>query len=162
MAVIRQVEARRDTGTAEQTAALGAFEALLYSDTGGLSQFGAFVETLQPGARSSDRHWHEEEDEFLYMLSGAATVIEDDGAHPLHPGDACCWPAGVANGHHLVNTSEAPCAYLVVGTRKTDDIVHYSDVDKILIRENGTRRLIRRDGTRIDGPSEGTSQGSET
>ncbi|QPM90365.1 cupin domain-containing protein [Pseudooceanicola algae] len=162
MVVIRHAEARRDSGTPEQAAHLGPFEALLYSDTGGLGQFGAFVETLQPGSKSSDRHWHEQEDEFLYMLSGEATLVEDDGTHLLQPGDACCWPAGVANGHHVVNRSGAPCSYLIVGSRKADDVVHYSEIDKILIRENGARRLIRRDGTRIDGPQAGSSQGSET
>jgi len=145
--IIRKDQARIDRGTPAQVAQAGAFEALLYSDTGGLTQFGAFVETLEPGARSSDRHWHEEEDEFLYMLTGEATVIEDAGEAVIHPGDACCWPAGVANGHHVVNRSGAPCSYLVVGTRKQDDVVHYSTIDKILIRENGARRLIRRDGS---------------
>lgn len=145
--IIRKAEAQIDRGTPEQAAALGPFAALLYSDSGGLTQFGAFVETLEPGSRSSDRHWHEEEDEFLYMLSGAATVIEDAGEAEIGPGDACCWPAGVANGHHVVNRSGAPCTYLVVGSRKARDIVHYSTIDKILIRENGARRLIRRDGS---------------
>ena len=67
----------------------GASERLRVSDAGGLThQFGAHVETLQPGLRSSERHWHKEEDEFLYVISGEPTVIEDDGAHPLGPGDA--------------------------------------------------------------------------
>lgn len=149
--IVRNADARRDTGTAEQQAILGPFEARLFSDTGGLTQFGAFVETLAPGARSSDRHWHETEDEFLYMLAGEATVVENDGGHAIGPGDACCWPAGVTNGHHVVNRSDAPCTYLVVGTRNASDRVHYSDIDKILIRENGTRRLTRRDGTPISG-----------
>jgi len=57
----------------------GPSEWLHLSDEGGLTQFGAHVHTLQPGSRSSDRHWYEEEDEFLYVVSGEATVIEDDG-----------------------------------------------------------------------------------
>ena len=56
-----------------------SFESLRVSDAGGLTQFGAYVQTLQPGQRTSNRHWHEREDEFLYMLSGEATVVEDDG-----------------------------------------------------------------------------------
>lgn len=144
---IRAHEAKRDTGSAEAVAALGPFEALLYSDTGGLSQFGAFVEILHPGSKSSDRHWHAQEDEFLYMLEGTATLIEDDGEHELVPGDACCWPAGVAIGHQVVNRSDAPCRYLIVGTRAPSDRVEYSDIDKIYIRENGVVRRTRRDGS---------------
>ncbi len=147
--LIRKADARRDTGSPDTVAALGAYEDVLYSDTGGLTQFGAFVETLQPGARSSDRHWHETEDEFLYMLDGTATLVEDDGDHALAPGDACCWPAGVANGHHVVNRSDAPCSFLVVGTRAPSDRATYSDIDKIYIREDGVERRTRRDGTPI-------------
>ncbi|WP_413875114.1 cupin domain-containing protein [Albidovulum sp.] len=120
---------------------------LRLGDAGGLTQFGAFVETLAPGALSSDRHWHENEDEFLYVFSGEATVIEDDGFHVLHAGDAACWKAGVANGHQVRNRSSVPCSYLVVGTRAASDRVHYSDIDKLYPRENGVVRRTRRDGS---------------
>lgn len=122
-----------------------------YSDAGGLTQFGAYVETLKPGARSSERHYHEEQDEFLYMLSGEAAVIEEDGAHPLHPGDAACWPAGTANAHQVVNRSEAPCAYLIFGTRMARDTVHYPDAGRTLYDEDGRWRLESADGTPIKG-----------
>lgn len=145
--ILRKGMARTEEATPEQVARLGHFRAELLSDSGGLTQFGAFVETLAPGAFSSDRHWHEAEDEFLYVLAGEATVIEDDGAHVLHPGDAACWKAGVANGHHVQNRSAAPCSYLVVGTRASSDRVHYSDIDKLYVRENGRVVRTRRDGS---------------
>jgi len=137
--IVRKDQPPIEQGTEERT------ERLRYSDAGGLTQFGAYVETLQPGSRSSDRHWHEEEDEFLYMLSGEATVIEEDGAHPLHPGDAACWPAGAANAHQVVNRSGSPCTYLIFGTRMAHDVVHYPDVGKVLYDENETWRLHRAD-----------------
>jgi uncharacterized cupin superfamily protein len=77
----------------------GAIQRLGYSDAGALTQYGAYVETLPPGAGFSERHWHEQEDEFLYVLSGDATVVENDGEHTLGRGDAACWPAGVLNAH---------------------------------------------------------------
>lgn len=148
--LVRSKDAKIERADAAHAAELGHYEALLLSDTGGLTQFGAFTETLPPGARSSDRHWHEKEDEFLYMLNGEATLVENDGEHVLTPGDSCCWPAGVDNGHHVINRSASPCTYLVVGSRLDTDTVHYSDIDKILYRENGQRRLTRRDGTPFD------------
>ncbi len=154
MPIIRKTEARRDTGTPESIARLGVYEAVLYSDTSGLTQFGAFVETLSPGARSSERHWHEREDEFLYMLQGAATLFENDGPHPLHPGDVVCWPAGIANGHHVVNDSAHSCSYLVVGSRLPSETVHYSDVDRLYVREDGVISRTRRDGSPLDTPRE--------
>ena len=147
--IIRKGQPRADPGTEGRADRFGAFESLRYSEAGGLTQFGAYVETLQPGSRSSDRHWHEEEDEFLYMLSGEAAVIEEDGAHLLHPGDAACWPAGTANAHQVVNRSDVPCTYLIFGTRVAHDIIHYPDVGRILYFDCGTWRLHRIDGTLI-------------
>jgi uncharacterized cupin superfamily protein len=90
----------------------GEREWLYYSDAGGLTQYGAYVETLQPGARASEEHWHEKEDEFLYVLAGGGTVIEDGAEAVLHPGDAACWLAGESIGHAVANRSAAPCTYL--------------------------------------------------
>jgi Cupin domain len=38
--------------------------------TAGLTQFGVNICTLKPGAFSSQRHWHENEDELVYVLEG--------------------------------------------------------------------------------------------
>lgn len=146
--IVRKDQAPPDGEAGEQV------QRLRYSDAGGLTQFGAYAETLQPGARSSDRHWHEEEDEFLYVLSGEATVIEDDGAHTLRPGDAACWKAGAANAHQVVNRSDAPCTYLIFGTRMARDVVHYPEAGKVLYDEDGTWRLHRADDGSLIG--EGT------
>lgn len=117
-----QVETERNS-----KAGWGTVDTLRYSDAGGLTHFGASVQTLLPGAKSSIRHWHENTDEFLFVLSGEVTVTENDGPHLLLAGDSACWPAGVANGHTVSNKSSAPCAYLIVGTRVANDIGHYVD-----------------------------------
>ena len=101
--IIRKGQAAVDRGTEEDEQKYGARESLRLSEEGGLTQFVAHVETLQPGSRSPDRHWHEEEDELLYVLSGEMTVIEEDGPHTLHPADAACWPAGVATAHQVAD-----------------------------------------------------------
>ena len=141
--IIRKGQPSADRGAEGRAEQYGAFERLRYSDAGGLTQFGAHVETLHPGSRSSERHWHVEEDEFLYVLSGEATVIEEDGAHPLGPGDAACWPAGVANAHQVVNRSNEPCTYLIFGTRMAHEVIHYPDVEKVGYIEGETWRLHR-------------------
>ncbi len=105
----------------------GHVETYRLSDAGALTQFGASVQVLQPGAKASIRHWHEHVDEFLFVISGEVTVTEDDGHHTLMPGDSACWPAGVPNGHTVSNRSSAPCSYLIVGTRDRDQSGHYVD-----------------------------------
>jgi uncharacterized cupin superfamily protein len=147
--IIRKGQPAADQDIENRAAKLGAFELRRCSDAGGLTQFGAYVETLQPGSRSSDRHWHEEEDEFLYILSGEATVVEDDGKHLLRPGDAACWPAGTANAHQVVNDSSEPCSYLIFGTRVSRDTVHYPDLGRTLYFNAGSWRLLGSDGTVI-------------
>jgi uncharacterized cupin superfamily protein len=148
--VIRKDQAPVVRADEEDARYYGPSEWLHLSDEGGLTQFGAHVHTLLPGSRSSDRHWHEEEDEFLYVVAGEATVIEDDGAHTLRPGDAACWPAGVANAHQVVNLSGTACSYLILGSRAIPDVVHYPDREDVLYAfEDGSWRLQRTDGTLI-------------
>ena len=135
---------RKDTARRGEAAGEGR-EWRHLSDAGGLTQYGAYLETLQPGGKSSDRHWHEKEDEFIYVVSGEATV-EDDGEHVLHPGDAACWPAGVPIAHQVVNRSQTPCSYLIVGTRVTHDVCHYPESGRVLHTEGEDWRIEARDG----------------
>jgi uncharacterized cupin superfamily protein len=81
----------------------------------GLTDFGVSEVTLEPGAWSSQRHWHDGEDEFLVMIEGEAVLVEDDGRTTLDIGDCAAWPKGSTNGHHLINESAAPCRFIVVG-----------------------------------------------
>jgi len=94
----------------------------------GLSDFGASHVTLEPGAWSSQRHWHEGEDELVVMLEGEAVLIENEGRTLLRSGDIATFPKGVANGHHLVNESEAPCRFVAIG-KVPASTCHYPDVD---------------------------------
>jgi uncharacterized cupin superfamily protein len=108
----------------------------------GLDQFGVNLTTLKPGSQSSQRHWHEMEDEFVYLLEGEVVLCENDGETVLRPGDAAAWKAGVANGHCLVNRSARDAVYLEIGTRAKRDRVDYPDIDLRNVKdENGTRFL---------------------
>jgi uncharacterized cupin superfamily protein len=121
-------------------------EKAVLGDLAGLTQFGINLTRLKPGAASSLRHWHEAEDEFIYVLEGEVTLIEDGGATLLRPGDAAGFKAGVANGHHLVNQSQRDALILEVGTRAAHERAHYSDVDLIGDRDERGFRFSRRSG----------------
>ena len=121
------------------------------SDAGGLTQFGAYVESLDAGALSSNRHWHSAEDEFLYMLEGEATLIDDHGAHDLGPGDAVCWPHGNPNAHQISNRGTEVCRYVIVGTRVAGDVCHYPDSGRRLVNTATTWALHESDGTLVRG-----------
>ena len=112
----------------------------------GLTRLGATQVVLKPGAWSSQRHWHEGEDEFLIMLSGEAVLIEDEGETMLRAGDCAAWAAGVRNGHHLVNRSDADCAFICLSAGDRDAGGGYSDIDMIFTAAG----YQHRDGTPYD------------
>lgn len=122
---------------------------LALGDAGGLTQFGANLVTLAPGAWASQRHAHSAEDELVYILSGHPTLIDDTGETTLSPHDVCAHPAGDANAHHLINHTLGDVVFLVIGTRNAQaDDVTYPDVD-MQIKANNTskRQFSRKDGS---------------
>ncbi|MEP3889645.1 MAG: cupin domain-containing protein [Hellea sp.] len=118
-------------------------------DAGGLTQFGAHIITLAPGAWSSQRHWHSAEDELVMILEGHPILIDNDGETQLNPGDITTHPANDGNGHHMKNQTEQDVKFLIIGTRNAEtDHAHYSDID-LDLPANGTakRDYHRKDGT---------------
>lgn len=119
-------------------------------DAGGLSQFGANIVLLAPGALSSLRHWHEQQDEILVVLSGYPTLVDDHGKTPLAPGDVATFPAGEANGHHLINETDEEARFFVVGTRTPTETGWYSDEDMMVTMDENGFNFTRKDGTPLD------------
>ena len=111
--------------------------------TGGLTDFGVSHVTLKPGAWSSQRHWHDGEDEFVAILSGEVVLVEDDGRTLLRAGDCAAWPKGGTSGHHLRNESESDCVFICVGGG-TNTGGGYSDVDMMFTADN---RFVHKDGS---------------
>lgn len=116
-------------------------------NAGGLTQFGVNLCRLEPGSGSSQRHWHEDEDELVYVLDGEVVLIEDEGETLLRAGDAAGFKAGVENGHQLVNRSDRDALVLEIGTRTPGHSAFYSDIDMKVVNENGVDRFLHKDGT---------------
>ena len=116
-------------------------------DEAGLTQFGVNLTTLKPGAVSSLRHWHDNQDEFVYLLEGELKLVESEGETILRAGDAAGFKAGVANGHHLVNCSDRDAVYLEIGTRTPRERAHFSDVDLAVVVDEGGVHYSRKDGS---------------
>ena len=115
-------------------------------DAVGLTQFGVNLTRLKPGAASSHRHWHENEDELIFVLEGEIVLIEDAGETLLRPGDAAGFKAGVADGHQLVNKSAREALYLESGTRAPTERSHYPDVDLAGAKDERGYRFTRKSG----------------
>jgi len=129
---------------------LGAWEGRSLGNHFGITQFGANLETVQPGCQSALRHWHTKSDEFAYVLDGELTLVTDDGESILKPGMCVGFKAGVENAHHLVNHTQHHSTFLVIGTRVDDDEVNYPDDDfQWLADGDGNWYAAKRDGTRL-------------
>ena len=115
-------------------------------DAGGLDQFGVNLCTLTPGAASSQRHWHKNQDEFVFVLSGDVVLIEDEGETRLGPGDAATFKAGVKNGHQIVNRGTSDATLLEIGTRTPTETGYYSDIDMKIVEDEEGERFLHKDG----------------
>ena len=112
----------------------------------GLTQFGVNISRIEPGASSALRHWHEQEDEFIYMLEGELVLIENDGETVLKAGDAAGFKSGSGIAHKLINRSDRDAVYFEVGSRGKSERVHYPDVDLVMERDDKGRRYLHKDG----------------
>jgi uncharacterized cupin superfamily protein len=116
-------------------------------DALGLKNFGVNLTTIKPGAASALRHWHLKQDEFVYILEGELVLVTDIGEQRLTAGMAAGFPAGNADGHHLVNRSDRDAVYLEVGDRSAGDGASYPDNDLVARAVPGGWQFTHKDGT---------------
>lgn len=116
------------------------------TDALGLTQFGVNLTTLEPGAKSSQRHCHAEEDEFIHVLSGEIVLVTNEGERTLKAGMSAGFPRGDGNGHQLLNRGGSPATYLEIGTRSSHDDVDYPDIDMVGRKRDGRYRFFHRNG----------------
>lgn len=108
----------------------------------GLTDFGASHVVLRPGAWSAQRHWHENEDELVVILSGEAVLIDNDGRTSMRAGEIAVFPKNDGNGHCITNDSDADCTLLVIG-QIVNGPAHFPDAD--LAHAHGA--FVRKDGS---------------
>jgi len=125
---------------------------LRLGEAGGLTQFGVNLVMLEPGAMSSLRHWHHNEDEFVWVVEGECTLVQDEGETVMCPGDCAAFPAGNPNGHHFLNRTDRVAKFLVVGTKAPQEVGVYSDIDLMVKIGSGRAEFTYKDGTPFKGP----------
>ena len=122
---------------------------------------GVAIEELAPGKQSSPAHYHIFEEEHVYILEGALTVRIGADTYEMKAGDYVCFPAGQKAGHCLINNSGATCRYVIVGERNPNEVVVYTDSNKVLVRALGRRAIFDLAATRgyWDGEDTGLPKG---
>lgn len=115
----------------------------------GLSQFGVNMLRLPKGQWSSQRHWHDRNDEFVMVLEGEVVLVTDAGEEVLRAGDCAGFKAGDPDGHHFQNRAEQDAVLLEVGSSFADDIAEYSDIDMRAMPDG----YVHKDGSPYADPS---------
>ena len=115
-------------------------------DHAGLDQYGVNFVVLPPGEASSHRHWHRNEDEFVYVISGEVVLVTDEGEEVMTAGMCAGFPAGVENGHQLINRSKGEARYLEIGTRAADEEAYYPDIDLHFSSREGSELFTNKKG----------------
>ena len=119
------------------------------SDTrNGGRKIGVSYEELPAGKQSCPLHYHMLEEEHIVALEGEATLRLGDERHTLKAGDYVCFPAGERTGHCLVNETDAPFRYLMIGDHDPNEVAVFPDSNKVLVRALG--RAIFRGDARAD------------
>ena len=113
----------------------------------GLTQFGVNITTLAPGAWSSQRHWHLNEDELVLALDGEMVIVDENGRHSFTNGQVMGWKANTPNAHHIINESDKPAKFLIVGSRAPMEEANYPDIDMHYRLDEKGPRFQRKDGT---------------
>ena len=119
---------------------------LRLGDAGGLTQFGVNLVILAPGAKSSMRHWHLHEDEFVMITHGACVMVLDAGETLMRVGDCAAFPAGVSDGHCFINRTDSEARFLVVGSKAPHEVATYSDIDLRVTQSAGISTFTLKDG----------------
>jgi uncharacterized cupin superfamily protein len=105
----------------------------------GLERIGVHLVRLAPGRESTEFHYHDADEEFLYVVSGRGIAEIGDESHEVGPGDFMGFPAP-SDGHALRNPFDEDLVYLMVGERNVNDVVHYPRIRRSMLKGPAGRR----------------------
>ena len=104
----------------------------------GLTQIGLHIVRLEKDRDSTEYHYHDADEEFLYVISGRGFAVIGDERHDVGPGDVMAFPHG-SPPHTLSNPFEEDLVYLMGGERNSSDVVHYPNLKRSMVKSAGRR-----------------------
>lgn len=124
------------------------------SDAAGLTQLGIGEVELRPGSATGLTHYHEGEDEFIYILDGEVTLVLNGEEYQLEAGDCAGFRAGDREWRTFENRSDRPARLLEISTRHLEnETAHYRGLDMVYRRIGREVHFEMRDGRRL-GPAD--------
>ena len=107
----------------------------------GLQRVGLHLVRLQQGRDSTQFHYHDADEEFLYILSGRGIAEVGEESFEVKAGDFMGFPAP-SPAHNLHNPHEEDLIYLMGGERNVVDVVHYPRINRSMIKSHGRRLSV--------------------
>ena len=104
------------------------------SDAVGLHRIGIHLVRLKSGMESTQFHYHDADEEFLYILSGRGSADIDGQEVEVRPGDFLGFKVPSV-GHNLRNPLDEDLVYLMGGERREFEIADFPRLNKRLIRD---------------------------
>ena len=114
------------------------------SEDAGLQRIGAHLVRIEPGRDTTTHHWHDADEEFIYILSGRAMARIGDEEFEVGAGDFMGFPAP-SPAHSMRNPFDEDLLYLVAGERQALDVVHYPDLKRTMIKYPDRKRYTQWD-----------------
>ena len=111
------------------------------SDIVGLTTFGVYLVRVEVGDETTTHHYHEESDEFIYVLSGELLLRYGDEQYALKAGDFVGFPAHGA-AHSMRNESDTDATYLMGGSRPPIDITLYPEINRKMYTIHGKKEYV--------------------
>jgi uncharacterized cupin superfamily protein len=108
---------------------------------------GFHLEILNPGCFSCPYHYHEKEEELVIVIEGEAIIRQNDRFLKIKKMDLIFFPTGPEHVHQIYNHTEKPFHYFVLSNRAVDDVCHYPDSHKKLVRNP---RSMTQNGIEVD------------
>ncbi|KKZ12803.1 MAG: cupin [Candidatus Synechococcus spongiarum SP3] len=116
-------------------------------DVFGLKNFGVNLTRIAPGGMSALMHSHSRQDELVYVLEGAPTLVTPSDDAQLGPGMCAGFPAR-GEAHHIVNRTSRDILILEIGDRSDGDEASYPQDDiHAAMGTDGQWSFTHKDGT---------------
>ena len=102
--------------------------------------------SIPPGKSNYPYHYHTQNEEVFYILSGNGIVKTPKGDISISEGDVIYFPSDETGAHKLTNTSDSEMlVYLDVDTKIRPDVCIYPETNKIGIYGDKIRQIHKMD-----------------
>jgi uncharacterized cupin superfamily protein len=111
------------------------------SDAVGMSHLGIHLVRVETGKESTQFHFHHQEEEFIYIISGRGIAEIGEVEFEVAAGDFMGFTAPSLS-HCLKNPFEEDLVYLMGGERQSFDVTDYPRLKQRMFRIDSDRQLV--------------------